>query len=1057
MRIRRLDLVRYGKFTDYQIDLPRPQNTDQPDFHLIVGPNEAGKSTIRHAISDLLFGIENRSRFDFLHDKKEMRIGAELETPETKIEFYRLKRNKHPLYDPQNNVLPDDALAPFTGNADRTSFEREFCLDHTRLAAGGQSILNAKDDVGRMLFEASSGVGVFGEVLDQLENEAANLWTRNRSKDREYYKAFDAFNAAKKAVKEATASTREWKNINNQIAEATQALDDANNHFRKLDQTRTRLERIRRLAPHFRTRNENIEKLNQLDTTGNDPVLARKDDIIDLHDEKIRIKNHPLDIAKREAESNALSHDIKVLAADLEWQITDEESLESALPSALLRKSIETLANRYGGLEQALRGATENLKTKKAEIDQWTAELQALPDADLPQQVIDALAQARDLGNIENAKIEITNHLAKINDQLTVQMARMQPWSGSVRELRQLAVPGNEEVQAFKNREHDIVSQQKNLAAQYEETLSELRSCQLEVSQLQGEDQLITADEIIKSRKSRNELWSKIRKKEQTTNDSGDEFENRMATADKLSDRRFQNAQAAKDLEHLQYTITSLQQKQNRHADKIEQLKQQHTKLITEWGQVTQRLNLDGMTISAFQTLLGHYRSALQQAEVLTDQQANLTRLGEQEAAAITNLQQALNHKPATKHTLKQLITEAEATVSGIKTTKDRCDLLKHQLQRGQNALATLKDISLSARQQMENWNTEWSQKISAARLPDNITPETVGTALSIINDLKDKLNQNRELKQNRIKTMQRDMENYHIKAKTLAKALIPDFAGVSPREICAALDEQLEKAEQTQKIIQDTKDAIDKATQTIVENSDGLSLDDLQAEIACEDLTTIANRISEIRQQSDTAISNRDECLSQLKDAETERAKIHGQADAATAEASRQDALAKMAQVTERFIKVHIGSKLLRWSIERYREEKRGPLLERASQIFATLTTGSFTSLAIDYDGDEPQLMGRRPDGKHVDFDGLSEGTGDQLYLSLRLAAVELQLQHTQALPFIADDLFINYSDNRTAQGFKVLGQLASKSQVIYFTHHDHLADIARDTLGENLSITLL
>ena len=72
MRFRRLDLIRYGIFTDRAIDLPGPDGTGEPDFHLIVGPNEAGKSTIRHAISDLLFGIENRSRFDFLHGKSEM-------------------------------------------------------------------------------------------------------------------------------------------------------------------------------------------------------------------------------------------------------------------------------------------------------------------------------------------------------------------------------------------------------------------------------------------------------------------------------------------------------------------------------------------------------------------------------------------------------------------------------------------------------------------------------------------------------------------------------------------------------------------------------------------------------------------------------------------------------------------------------------------------------------------------------------------------------------------------------------------------------------------------
>ena len=87
----------------------------------------------------------------------------------------------------------------------------------------------------------------------------------------------------------------------------------------------------------------------------------------------------------------------------------------------------------------------------------------------------------------------------------------------------------------------------------------------------------------------------------------------------------------------------------------------------------------------------------------------------------------------------------------------------------------------------------------------------------------------------------------------------------------------------------------------------------------------------------------------------------------------------------------------------------------------------------------------------------GLSDGTSDQLFLSLRLAAVENQLKHAQPLPFIADDLFINYDDKRAAQGFKALGELAVKSQVIYFTHHEHLIDVAQQAICEDLSITRL
>jgi len=139
-----------------------------------------------------------------------------------------------------------------------------------------------------------------------------------------------------------------------------------------------------------------------------------------------------------------------------------------------------------------------------------------------------------------------------------------------------------------------------------------------------------------------------------------------------------------------------------------------------------------------------------------------------------------------------------------------------------------------------------------------------------------------------------------------------------------------------------------------------------------------------------------------------------------------------------------------LRTAIERYRQEKQGPLLARASSIFSTLTLGRFSRLLVDYEGDKPTLAGLREEGQEVvPVDGMSEGTVDQLYLALRVAAVEDAVRSGARLPFLADDLFINFDDRRAAAGFKVLAELARTTQVLFFTHHDHLADIANRALS--------
>ncbi len=159
-----------------------------------------------------------------------------------------------------------------------------------------------------------------------------------------------------------------------------------------------------------------------------------------------------------------------------------------------------------------------------------------------------------------------------------------------------------------------------------------------------------------------------------------------------------------------------------------------------------------------------------------------------------------------------------------------------------------------------------------------------------------------------------------------------------------------------------------------------------------------------------------------------------------------------------EEYVRVRSAALLLQWAIERYRREKQAPLLKRAGQLFMTLTSGSFSDLALAFDeNDHVHLTGLRPDGARVAVNGMSTGTADQLYLALRVASVEDYLERASPLPFVADNLFTNFDDVRAAAGFNVLGQLAQRTQVLFFTHHRHLVDVAQATLGRQVSVISL
>ena len=178
----------------------------------MFGPNEAGKTTSLTAIEDMLFGIPERSPYNFLHSYEAMRVGAVLENGGDCFEFQRRKTRRDMILGPDGDPLPGDErlLTPFLGGADRVYFDRMFNLSHGRLAEGGKAIIEAKDDVGQMLFAAGTGLADLRERLKQLEEEADRLWAPRKSA-RLYYEAQARLEEAQKRQREHSLTVSAWR------------------------------------------------------------------------------------------------------------------------------------------------------------------------------------------------------------------------------------------------------------------------------------------------------------------------------------------------------------------------------------------------------------------------------------------------------------------------------------------------------------------------------------------------------------------------------------------------------------------------------------------------------------------------------------------------------------------------------------------------------------------------------------------------------------------------------------------------------------------------------
>ncbi|MFD2232508.1 ATP-binding protein [Phaeospirillum tilakii] len=210
MRLRRLDLTRYGKFTGASLDFGAAV-AGAPDLHVVYGPNEAGKSTLFAAWLDLLYGIPPRSSYNFLHDYKAMQVGGVVELAGEARPFVRAKRAQNSLLDAAGQPLPDAAILAELGGIDRDSYRLMFSLDDDSLEQGGEAILAARGDLGQLLFSASSGLADLGQRLATLR-ETADRFHRPRARSGQLVEALadlDRLKAERAAIDTQAAAYAE--------------------------------------------------------------------------------------------------------------------------------------------------------------------------------------------------------------------------------------------------------------------------------------------------------------------------------------------------------------------------------------------------------------------------------------------------------------------------------------------------------------------------------------------------------------------------------------------------------------------------------------------------------------------------------------------------------------------------------------------------------------------------------------------------------------------------------------------------------------------------------
>ncbi|ATU95415.1 AAA family ATPase [Phyllobacterium zundukense] len=598
MRLRKLELTRYGKFTDYSLDFGEPV-AGTPDLHIVYGLNEAGKSTAFAAYLDLLFGIEERSRFNFLHQYSAMQIGACLEFDGHEHKLVRIKQRTNSLLDqhgqPVNEALFGTPLAGLSRDAYRTMFS----LDERSLEDGGNAIIQSKGDLGELLFSASAGLAGLSQTLAATAEEA-NLIHKKRGRNTQLAELKQTLADLKAQRDEIDTFASTYSTL---IATHKQAESSYDEEMGNLASSRTRhgeLARIMRALPlaaeherltaqlvdyadlprpptdwvselpqltkdqtRIQTQIEGIEKdlarlqaeIDFIDV--DEPLGPMADRILGLEDGRARFRTAETDLPRRRVALAEQEAALSIILASLEQ--TDNKTPEALLLPASLIGALRDLIETRSGIDATLQTATRELKRAKQLVDRTAEENAKIATTG---GVIDQAATAP----FETAltRLQSSDHQARlrVSERDRGQLARncenllsnLRPWTGDGTALHAIAPPEARQIESWRNEALLIEKRLRDHKERLRDLITQQRDAQARIEAIQAAAGLIDDAKAHQSREARTKAWDEHLEHLDIT--TAQVFEQKMRTDDDLNEARLARSRDLAELRQLTQTLS---------------------------------------------------------------------------------------------------------------------------------------------------------------------------------------------------------------------------------------------------------------------------------------------------------------------------------------------------------------------------------------------------------------------------------------------------------------------------------------------------------------------
>lgn len=585
-----------------------------------------------------------------------------------------------------------------------------------------------------------------------------------------------------------------------------------------------------------------------------------------------------------------------------------------------------------------------------------------------------------------------------------------------------------------------------------------------------------------------------------------DIFESRLTDADEVSDRLRREADRVHALASLQAKQESGQRQAEEIAQQLEATNTEKVQLDTDWQELWAPCQVVPRTPREMRAWLDEFERLRERVGQLSLLRRKVSELEQNRTTHIQRLNEQLTglEKPGSaSEELETVLLECEALANQLDESKRKHDSLSKEVKDREADVESLTEEHRLAIEALEAWKTQWGGEMQSLGLRGETSPSEVDDLIENVRELFSKQGEAEKLRI-RINAIDEDAVAFRGQVEAIVTTITPELGDLPADDVVMRLNSLLsenrsrqtkrqqieEQIEQASQEIQNSKAsiqtmtdrldalcveakcdghdqleaaerrsadylrikaAIDSIEQEILETGEGVTIAELEAQADGVDPDILPGRITELNNKIDDELEPRRTELAETKGREEKELELmDGSDEAALLADQAQAVLATIRSDAERYVHVKLAGKILRDQIERYRRENQGPLVKRASEQFAALTLGSFEGLMTDFnEKDEPVLAGIRSGGERVTVEGMSSGTRDQLYLALRLASLEKYMESAEPMPFIVDDVLVDFDDDRSQAALNALAELAEKTQVIVFTHHSQVVDQSRQLQG--------